>query len=246
MRPASPRSFGSSSQAMANISRLSPAASMHSSVQPPCSNTHRPMVGAIGDREDRRHAPVAHAFGAAQRRHEVGHVRARPPPAAPTRTRRATTTRTSIRSIGRQHGVDRREHGDRQARRQQHPPLADPVDDAAGDRPAHRRRVGEEAEEQAGGDGAAAEVADRNGAVGSSWKADRNTTKLKPHITKKRGVKRRSGADMGKRSVYGGGHRRDERRQSLSAVDLDLDLSSADRPGRPRSSSPARPHLCRT
>src|SRR6516165_1979293 len=32
-----------------------------------------------------------------------------------------------------------------------------------------------------------------NGAVGKSWNADRNTVKEKPHITKKRGVKRRSG-----------------------------------------------------
>ena len=31
-----------------------------------------------------------------------------------------------------------------------------------------------------------------NGAVGSSWNADRKTVKVKPHITKKRGVKRRS------------------------------------------------------
>jgi len=31
------------------------------------------------------------------------------------------------------------------------------------------------------------------GAVGSSWNADRKTVKLNPHMTKKRGVKRRSG-----------------------------------------------------
>jgi hypothetical protein len=30
-----------------------------------------------------------------------------------------------------------------------------------------------------------------NGAVGSSWNADRKTVNEKPHITKKRGVKRR-------------------------------------------------------
>ena len=34
-----------------------------------------------------------------------------------------------------------------------------------------------------------------NGAVGSSWNADRKTVKEKPHITKKRGVKRRSGGN---------------------------------------------------
>src|SRR3954470_20036061 len=32
----------------------------------------------------------------------------------------------------------------------------------------------------------------RNGAVGSSWNAERNTVKVKPHMTKKRGVKSRS------------------------------------------------------
>src|SRR5207237_8851020 len=32
-----------------------------------------------------------------------------------------------------------------------------------------------------------------NGAVGSSWKTDRKTVNVKPHITKKRGVKSRSG-----------------------------------------------------
>ena len=31
-----------------------------------------------------------------------------------------------------------------------------------------------------------------NGAVGSSWNADRKTVNVKPHITKKRGVNRRS------------------------------------------------------
>lgn len=31
-----------------------------------------------------------------------------------------------------------------------------------------------------------------NGAVGSSWNADRNTVNVNPHITKKAGVKRRS------------------------------------------------------
>src|SRR5262245_34689474 len=31
-----------------------------------------------------------------------------------------------------------------------------------------------------------------NGAVGNSWNADRNTVNEKPHITKKRGVNRRS------------------------------------------------------
>jgi hypothetical protein len=35
-----------------------------------------------------------------------------------------------------------------------------------------------------------------NGAVGSSWKTDRNTVKVNPHMMKKRGVKSRS--DMGK------------------------------------------------
>jgi hypothetical protein len=32
----------------------------------------------------------------------------------------------------------------------------------------------------------------RKGAVGSSWNAERKTVKVKPHIMKKRGVKRRS------------------------------------------------------
>jgi len=32
----------------------------------------------------------------------------------------------------------------------------------------------------------------RNGATGRSWKTDRNTEKLNPHITKKRGVNSRS------------------------------------------------------
>jgi hypothetical protein len=35
-----------------------------------------------------------------------------------------------------------------------------------------------------------------NGAVGSSWKADRKTVKLNPHITKKYGVKRRSDSEV--------------------------------------------------
>src|SRR5258707_12651211 len=35
----------------------------------------------------------------------------------------------------------------------------------------------------------------RNGAVGSSWNAERNTVKVKPHMMKKRGVNSRS--DMG-------------------------------------------------
>ena len=39
----------------------------------------------------------------------------------------------------------------------------------------------------------------RNGAVGSSWNAERNTVKVKPHMTKKRGVNSRS--DMN-REVY--------------------------------------------
>ena len=39
----------------------------------------------------------------------------------------------------------------------------------------------------------------RNGAVGSSWNAERNTVKVKPHMTKKRGVNNRS--DMN-REVY--------------------------------------------
>ena len=39
----------------------------------------------------------------------------------------------------------------------------------------------------------------RNGAVGSSWNAERNTVNVKPHITKKRGVNNRS--DMS-REVY--------------------------------------------
>src|SRR3954447_22481725 len=39
----------------------------------------------------------------------------------------------------------------------------------------------------------------RNGAVGSSWNAERNTVKVKPHMTKKRGVNKRS--DMN-REVY--------------------------------------------
>src|SRR3954468_13842530 len=39
----------------------------------------------------------------------------------------------------------------------------------------------------------------RNGAVGSSWNAERNTVKVKPHMTKKRGVNHRS--DMN-REVY--------------------------------------------
>src|SRR4051794_41154811 len=34
------------------------------------------------------------------------------------------------------------------------------------------------------------------GAVGSSWKTDRNTVKLNPHITKNPGVNRRCGADI--------------------------------------------------
>ncbi len=38
------------------------------------------------------------------------------------------------------------------------------------------------------------------GAVGSSWKADRNTVKVNPHIRKKRGVKRRSGVQRLKAS----------------------------------------------
>src|SRR5262245_36957129 len=33
----------------------------------------------------------------------------------------------------------------------------------------------------------------RNGAVGNSWNADRNTVKVKPHMTKKRGENNRSG-----------------------------------------------------
>src|SRR3954468_15220020 len=43
----------------------------------------------------------------------------------------------------------------------------------------------------------------RNGAVGSSWNAERNTVKVKPHITKKRGVNNRS--DMGRRLGGGSG-----------------------------------------
>src|SRR5438552_19216604 len=39
----------------------------------------------------------------------------------------------------------------------------------------------------------------RKGAVGSSWNTERNTVKVKPHITKKRGENRRS--DMS-RQVY--------------------------------------------
>src|SRR4029079_18157919 len=39
----------------------------------------------------------------------------------------------------------------------------------------------------------------RNGAVGSNWNAERNTVKVKPHMTKKRGVNKRS--DMN-REVY--------------------------------------------
>src|SRR5438874_9317125 len=43
----------------------------------------------------------------------------------------------------------------------------------------------------------------RKGAVGNSWKADRNTVNVNPHMTKKRGVNRRgdSGSGMGA-SVY--------------------------------------------
>src|SRR5712692_2201293 len=36
-----------------------------------------------------------------------------------------------------------------------------------------------------------------NGAVGSSWNAERKTVNEKPHITKKRGVNRRSGNHFG-------------------------------------------------
>ena len=44
----------------------------------------------------------------------------------------------------------------------------------------------------------------RNGAVGRSWKAERNTVKVNPHIVKKRRVKRggRESA-IGERRVYG-------------------------------------------
>src|SRR6266849_9646536 len=40
----------------------------------------------------------------------------------------------------------------------------------------------------------------RKGAVGRSWNAERNTVKVKPHITKKRGVNSRS--DDMNREVY--------------------------------------------
>src|SRR4051812_8797686 len=42
----------------------------------------------------------------------------------------------------------------------------------------------------------------RNGAVGSSWNADRNTVKVKPHMTKKRGVNSRSSSAVTRQSVY--------------------------------------------
>jgi hypothetical protein len=42
----------------------------------------------------------------------------------------------------------------------------------------------------------------RNGAVGRSWKRERNTVNVKPHMRKKRGVKRRCGeADMGSKGT---------------------------------------------
>src|SRR3954454_10799609 len=46
-----------------------------------------------------------------------------------------------------------------------------------------------------------------NGAVGSSWNAERKTVKVKPHITKKRGVKRRSGANQSDFSATTGSRR---------------------------------------
>jgi hypothetical protein len=40
----------------------------------------------------------------------------------------------------------------------------------------------------------------RKGAVGRSWKAERKTVKVNPHMVKKRGVKRRSSdGDMKRR-----------------------------------------------
>src|SRR5438094_4268051 len=44
----------------------------------------------------------------------------------------------------------------------------------------------------------------RNGAVGSSWNADRKTVKVKPHITKKRGEKSRSDMRLSCRSELDG------------------------------------------
>ncbi len=111
-----------------------------------------------GHGEDRRHAPVAHPLGAPQRRHQVGdvgaggHEQPRPEDAVDDDQR-------EHRHVRRQHRVDGRKDRQCQARGHQHPALADAVGDPAGDRPAHRRGVGEEAQEQAGGQGAATERA---------------------------------------------------------------------------------------
>ena len=63
-----------------------------------------------------------------------------------------------------------------------------PVGERAGERRGERRRVGQEAEEQARRERVPPSSRMWNGAVGSSWNAERKTVNVKPHITKKRGV----------------------------------------------------------
>jgi hypothetical protein len=63
----------------------------------------------------------------------------------------------------RNHGVSEREHGEREARRQQHAPLPDPINDRTRQRRRERRRVGEESKEEAGRERAAAEIQDVKG-----------------------------------------------------------------------------------